>query len=961
MDLISPPNTLAPRGDSTARASDTLAVLGLLLALLGPIFLGLGELIGLALCVLSVSRRRNTVRGTIMAWVGIIVSLAWCVLLGFGAFYFLSGKACSRNESRVMVRLEKAACVEFSVKYALLEDADGNGNGEYVAPDRFDEIPGLDLKAREMSGSPALEGYNYYFENVSADTFSITAVPKIYNVTGRKTFFVSEEGIVVAEDLKGERFKGDPLADNEDPGSGSTIFRRHERKLSEKLLSAAEKRFKVGEHELCRKILENLKNNLPDSSLAERADALDKENAKALLEISAANLCADAQNYLKNGKKDPALVMLRAVAADYPGTLAAREAAAKAGDLALELAKAELKLANALVESNYWFSAEESLEKIARKYPEAMAREDFSDQVSSCRRLSNERRDSFAAQLLAEAEKLEFAGDSVKAYNAYLQIKENYGGTPAAGSVDAGLGRLKNQMDEKTAERYILDVMKNVALTNDVEVLNKISLLVSACGETKAYKRAEDVLERARKKCLVRLLGNEADEFMAKGNFVSARDKFEQLIKEKPEALEVVKGKLERCLTENFEAYYANGDYEEALETFERYDGLKAPLPIAERGQIDECYYKSGTRLYQEGDIRLAVERLEKCYQAYRRDAHYNFIAGRANAAIGRWEPSVRHLTACGDLDGRNALELFSARAYARMHLCVPFENNLIAMFVANRFFYETVSDYGWLKIVYAELAPSNGVEKVGNVAMRIVRERTSGKLIVMVEKPERGSFAMPGFNYGTGGDKDTLYAVDRSYQDCLVVMNDRIRELEHLLNCIIKTNIYSKKVLWNRYDQRNEAFERRIRELASYDYRESLENGNILGQIKQDIANHKTVLEDLRAVLRERNIPELREAYAKVSEKVRELEKSAGLLRGFIKARNKRNEEIDLFLKDVADGGKKHAITPEKYLEAVNVIRKYCAANDKAYVECVESFVDSINVEVDLSCLEQFLPNVKE
>ncbi|MBR5946071.1 hypothetical protein IKZ80_03205, partial [bacterium] len=66
MDLISPPNTLAPRGDSTARASDTLAVLGLLLALLGPIFLGLGELIGLALCVLSVSRRRNTVRGTIM-------------------------------------------------------------------------------------------------------------------------------------------------------------------------------------------------------------------------------------------------------------------------------------------------------------------------------------------------------------------------------------------------------------------------------------------------------------------------------------------------------------------------------------------------------------------------------------------------------------------------------------------------------------------------------------------------------------------------------------------------------------------------------------------------------------------------------------------------------------------------------------------------------------------------------
>ena len=954
MDLISPPNTLAPRGDSTARASDTLSVLGLLLALLGPIFLGLGELIGLALCVLSVSRRRNTVRGTIMAWVGIIVSLAWCVLLGFGAFYFLSGKACSRNESRVMVRLEKAACVEFCVKYALLEDADGDGNGEYVAPDRFDEIPGLDLKAREMSGSPALEGYNYYFENVSADTFSITAVPKIYNVTGRKTFFVSEEGIVVAEDLKGERFKDDPLADNDDPGSGSTIFRRHERKLSEKLLSAAEKRFKVGEHELCRKILENLKNNLPDSSLAERADALDKENAKALLEISAANLCADAQNYLKNGKKDPALVMLRAVAADYPGTLAAREAAAKAGDLALELAKAELKLANAFVESNYWFSAEESLEKIVRKYPEAMAREDFFDQVSSCRRLSNERRDSFAAQLLAEAEKLEFAGDSVKAYNAYLQIKENYGGTPAAGSVDAGLERLKNQMDEKTAERYILDVMKNVALTNDVEVLNKISLLVSACGETKAYKRAEDVLERARKKCLVRVLGNEADEFMAKGNFVSARDKFEQLLKENPEDLEVVKGKLERCLTENFEHYYANGDYEEALETFERYDELKAPLPIAERGQIDECYYKSGTRLYQEGDMSGAAEKLEKCYQAYRRDAHYNFIAGRANAVLKRWERAAKHLAACGDIGERYKLEFCAARAYSAINLAPPLENKLIAMFVSNRDFYETVSDYGFIKINYVKLIGTNGVETVRNGSMKIDREKTSGRVIVSMAKPEKGPFYWPGHHWGTG-DSESLYLVDKSYQACLPVIIERLRGLE----AILRTNHY-ESFKRQHFKKCNERFEKRIRELESFDQREYFENADILGQIKQLITYYNAVLTDLRAVLGERDITELRTQYANLTKKVDELERTKWLLRGYMRERNKRNVEIDLFLKDTVEANKRD-FNADRISEAAKTIREHYTAQDDDYLECVRKFVEAINMEVDLSCLEQFLPKEKE
>ena len=962
--MAAPGTFVDPYAGFVVQASDTLAKLGLIFAILGPLILGVGELIGLVLCVISISRRRNTVKGTIMAWIGVVLSLVWCIIIGLGLFYFMTRDAKIHNETKVVARLEKTVMAEYYVKYAVLVDDDSNLIGEFVEPDRFAGIAGVDVKAKELAESPLREGYNYYFENVSADTFTITATPQVYNVTGRKTYWVNEAGIIVSDDLKGSRFEDDPLARVEDIENVQTIPQRYEKELSEKILFAAEQNFKNEKYDLCQQIIENLKNKFPYSSAMAKLNAVEKENAPFLMEAKAHRLYSDAMNYVKSGRKDPALETLRNIAADFPNTSTAQEAKKQVNALALELATAELKLAGSYIESNYWNAVDESLGKIEEKYPEAFVQGDFKDQVSACRKLAHDLRDNYAMNLLKSAEKLELAGDNVQAYNAYLQIRESYGNTPAAKDIDAALARLDTQMNEKTAEKYIADIMKNVALSNEVVVVNMITLLKNSCGETKAYKRAEEVLERIRKNCTVSVLSKEVDKFMEEGNFLSAKDRLEHIIKEKPESFMKIKDKLEQCLVKNFDNYYAKGDYDEALESYDRYMDMNPILPAIDRAKVDECYYKSGMRLYQQGDMRDAADRFEKCYPAYLKDNQYNFIAGRANAVIKHWEPAARHLIACKDIEERYRFDLCTARAYSIVNLCTRQENRLIAMFVANLDFQQTIKDYKWIKINYAKLSVTNDIENVSNVLMKIDREKTSGEVVVTLQRPDPAD--QKSNQTGTLNDRDkedaqeSLLTIERSYQSSLEVMNNRIRELEAILNEIIKTNGGNKHIIREKFKKKIDRFNMRIKELEIIDKREMKANEDIQKQLERDIIHHNAVRADLKSILEKRNVPELKDRAMSVAKKIDELKKVNRMFKKFISDRTLRNAKIDLFLKAIVESAEKETLTPEQLSESAVKIRGYYTNEDKTYIECVQKFTESLNIDIDLSSLEEYLPKDK-
>jgi len=954
--VATPGTFVDPYANFVVQTSDTLAKLGLIFAVLGPLILGIGEIIGLVLSVISISRRRNTVRGTVMAWLGIVISLLWCVIIGLGLFYFMTRDAQAHNETNVVTRLEKACMAEYYVKYAILVDDDQNLSGEYVSPDRFLSVPGIDAKARELGESPMRDGYNYYFENISADTFTITAAPQVYNVTGKKTYWVNEEGIIVSDDLKGSRFEEPPLAKVEDVDNTQAIYTRYEKELSEKILSAAEQNFKTEKYDVCQQILDNLKTKFPYSSAMARLNAVEKENAPFLMEAKASRLYSDAMNYVNSGRKDPALVTLRDVVANFPNTSTAQEAKKKVDSLSMELASAELKFANSCIESNYWNAVEESLKKIEEKYPEAFNQGDFKDKIAACRKLSHDRRDQYADSLLKNAEKLELEGDTVQAYNAYLQIKETYTNTPAAKDIDTALKRLTAQIDEKTAANYIAEIMKNVALSNEVVVINMISLLKNGCSETKEYKRAKDSLERIRRDCTVSLLHKEIEKFLAEKNYRSALDRIDHLLAEKPEELLIMKDKLEECLINNFEIYFGKGEYDDALATYNRYIDLSPSVVKIDRAKVDECYYMSGKRFFQQGDIAEAEKRLEKCYAAYIDDPEYNFLAGRVSTVNKHWETAVRHLAAANGLDEGYKFDLSATRAYVMDKLCYVWENRIVAHIVANMDFLETINNYRLMKVRFARISVTNDVENVSNVNIKVGREATSGDVLVTLAKEDKEVLFKQ--------DTDSFLDKDISLRNCVKQMIQILRGAQNALRGISLAN--SKKSNESKDSARNllktssDRMAEYIRELKIINEREQRANETILKLLDRDVSYYNALTADLKSIMSQRNIPILKAQLMNIAKKTDKIKRSRTYFRHYISDRNTRYNKIINNLAGMQRDIAREAATPTQIDDFCRTIQEFFDYESEDLKNSIVDYTDALKIEIDLSSLVEYLPKDK-
>ena len=954
--VATPGTFVDPYANFVVQTSDTLAKLGLIFSVLGPLILGIGEFIGLVLCVISISRRRNTVRGTVMAWLGIVISLLWCVVIGLGLFYFMTRDAQVHNEMKVVTRLEKACMAEYYVKYAILVDDDQNLSGEYVSPDRFLSVPGIDAKARELGESPMRDGYNYYFENISADTFTITAAPQVYNVTGKKTYWVNEDGIIVSDDLKGSRFEEPPLAKVEDVDSAQAIYTRYEKELSEKILSAAEQNFKTEKYDVCQQILDNLKTKFPYSSAMARLNAVEKENAPFLMEAKASRLYSDAMNYVNSGRKDPALVTLRDVVANFPNTSTAQEAKKKVDSLSMELASAELKFANSCIESNYWNAVEESLRKIEEKYPEAFSQGDFKDKIAACRKLSHDRRDQYADSLLKNAEKLELEGDTVQAYNAYLQIKETYANTPAAKDIDTALKRLTTQIDEKTAANYIAEIMKNVALSNEVVVINMISLLKNGCSETKEYKRAKDSLERIRRDCQVSLLHKEIEKFLAEKNYRSALDRIDHLLAEKPEELLIMKDKLEECLINNFEIYFAKGEYDDALATYNRYIDLSPSVVKIDRAKVDECYYMSGKRFFQQGDIAEAEKRLEKCYAAYIDDPEYNFLAGRVSTVNKHWETAARHLAAANGLDEGYKFDLSATRAYVMDKLCYVWENKIVAHIVANMDFLETINNYRLMKVRFARISVTNDVENVSNVNIKVGREATSGDVLVTLAKEDKEVLFKQ--------DTDSFLDKDMSLRNCVKQMIQILRGAQNALRGISLAN--SKKSNESKDSARgllktsSDRMAEYIRELKIINEREQRANETILKLLDRDVNYYNALTADLKNIMSQRNIPILKAQLVNIAKKTDKIKRSRTHFRHYISDRNTRYNKIINNLAGMQRDIARESTTPTQIDDFCRTIQEFFDYESEDLKNSIVDYTDALKIEIDLSSLVEYLPKDK-
>ena len=127
-----------------------------------------------------------------------------------------------------------------------------------------------------------------------------------------------------------------------------------------------------------------------------------------------------------------------------------------------------------------------------------------------------------------------------------------------------------------------------------------------------------------------------------------------------------------------------------------------------------------------------------------------------------------------------------------------------------------------------------------------------------------------------------------------------------------------------------------------------------------RDIIHHNAVLTDLKYILSVREYPELRERMVNTMKKIAKLRKVRTLLRTFVNVRDTRNQKIQTMLRDNVEPIVKERLTVEQVGDLAKKIRSYYTTEDKSYTDCVEKFTETVNIDIDLSFLEQFLPKEK-
>ena len=129
---INIPATSPQQGPIQHHESAITPWLALILAVCGPIVLGIGWLIGGIVGIIYLARSDNISRpGRRTAWFAVIFSIVWLAVLGAaGGWYFWDYFADIRivkNEERVENLLRKIAVSQYYIKHAEIFDSDNDG------------------------------------------------------------------------------------------------------------------------------------------------------------------------------------------------------------------------------------------------------------------------------------------------------------------------------------------------------------------------------------------------------------------------------------------------------------------------------------------------------------------------------------------------------------------------------------------------------------------------------------------------------------------------------------------------------------------------------------------------------------------------------------------------------------------------------------------------------------------
>ncbi len=636
--------------------------LALITALCGPLLLGVGWLVGFIMAMLALLRMRHedvARRERRIAWWAIAVSVLWVILLGaliaWAGWTAYVKLRIANNEAAASDRLRRIALTQFYVKDADMFDADNDETAEYVPLERL-VAAGYHLLPSNLAA--VVEYGGYYFTLLRADetAFACAATPLRYGLDGRRSFWVDERGLLYARDHNGAQLDKTAVSMLE-PATHESLVVEMAEELAGDLARAAEQAYKKGDYARCKRIITTVRQSFPSSRATQRISALEQSADPFLAEFHARELLEHAEELLRQNLIDPALEILRTIPRQFASASSAPQAAALLAQHSDTRARQCIEQAEQLLKQGNPDQALLVLQDIVQRYPEAIAATTLKDRIAACEGEVLKTLDNAAAKLLADARAEEAAGNYENAYSIYLSVKNRYGQTTTASGIDEILAKNRRMIDELEASRLIDEILKLKPESEAARINALMDLLRRGYARTERFTKNEATLNTLQRTCNALQYVTAARDSLAQKSYRAALASLELALVEDPNVAVTMRQELEECYLRLGDAAFENQDFVQALDLYQQYTKLQPKVTQLNHAKLMHCYLQLAKMKYQKGDYGEAEKCLRACGERYGADAEYNFLYGCTLMNMKSWHEAVARFAAQTSTNSTHARE----------------------------------------------------------------------------------------------------------------------------------------------------------------------------------------------------------------------------------------------------------------------------------------------------------------
>jgi hypothetical protein len=600
-------------GQIGAGVLPVIAFLAALSVVGAPIALVLG-----LMCLSIIRRRGGTVRDRALAKWAIGLGFMWMVLGGVGAYFAVQHaresaweKEADGYEGKVIDALKNLACAQKYAHTIEFYDTNEDGEGEYAQLGVLEKMGSSYFDADLADGEAY--GYKFTIREVSSDQFLAVAEPTTYDVTGKRTFSITQNGKICGKDVAGVPYGKIESMLPILPKERSAFFEVDDEIAQDVLSYVKTLSNSLADQEKAQRILRRLREDYALTTVGRELEGLTGAVDQEVTEMRATVLYMDVKDALAAGEQDMALAKLQEIVDKHPSYSGIAAVERQLDDLRAEIAQ---------------------------------------------------QREQKAQVLFAEAEALERSGDNPEAVvQLFDRIEKLYPETTTASRIASLRPQLQRQMREYKAEDIFSDLMELSPEKDYEEILNRANQLQRNYNDTDLFAKVEVELLAKVRKARASFWRGKTEENMAAGRMRGALAQLEAATRENEDLRHDLRDLYIVLYRSVASTLMEEGDARQALMYYEE---LRKNLQAA--GSTEQVDSDMLAKLHN--DVGQADYGLKKYKEAlwhftsaawkYQDDAPFNTRLGAANLYNGLYRPAEKALG--------QALEIREDMSSARMY-----------------------------------------------------------------------------------------------------------------------------------------------------------------------------------------------------------------------------------------------------------------------------------------------------